>query len=125
MAIPALAAGLAAQACACKLTRQGWGTHPLKDAGCFGHIADEGDDGHSVRAGDLGKVPKRGRERLNLLLNQVALPDLAAPESWPQAMPHSPPLPESKEKTAESIGSSKLAPGHPAGVHLLIHSTAR
>ena len=72
------------------IMRQGGGTHPLKDAGCLGHIADEGDDGHSVRAGDLGKVPKRGRERLNLLLNQVALPDLAAPESWPQATPHSP-----------------------------------
>ena len=68
----------------------GLGEHPLKDAGCLGHIADEGDDGHSVRAGDLGKVPKRGRERLDLLLNQVTLPDLAAPESWPQAMPHSP-----------------------------------
>ena len=78
MTTPAGAAQLAAQAQDHTIIRQDWGAHPLEDAGCLGHIADEGDDGHSVRAGDLGKVPKRRRERLYLLLNQVALPDLAA-----------------------------------------------
>lgn len=62
MATPAVAAEMAARAQDHTITRQDWGTHPLKNAGCLGHIADEGDDGDSVRAGDLGKVPKRGRE---------------------------------------------------------------